>query len=50
MYSVRHVLGLDVKYFNFAVFILQKLKVARVFSLELKLSKTLSGLVYLVLQ
>ena len=37
-------------YFEVGTFNFAKLKVARVFALELKLSKTLSGLVYFVLQ
>ena len=35
--------------FNFELEIFAKLKVSRVFALELKLSKTLRGLVYFVL-
>ena len=35
--------------FNFELLIFAKLKVSRVFALELKLSKTLRGLVYFVL-
>ena len=39
----------DLDTFNFSLLIFAKLKVSRVFALELKLSKTLRGLVYFVL-
>ena len=48
--QVQENLGRNLATFNLAFSILQKLQVAMVFALELKLSKTLRGLVYFVLQ
>ena len=44
------IIGKNLATFNLALLILQKLEIAMVFALELKLSKTLRGLVYFVLQ
>ena len=43
-------LGRNLATFNLSLLILQKLKVTMVFALELKLSETLRGLAYFVLQ
>ena len=42
------ILGRNLDAINLAILIMQKSKVAMVFASELKLSKTLSGLVYFV--
>ena len=53
--SIKHIehfpyLGNNLATFNLALLMLQKLKVAMVFALESKLSKTLKRLLYFVLR
>ena len=48
--STPRAIGRSLATFNLALLIIEKSKVAMVFALELKLSKTLRGLVYFVLQ